>query len=341
MVELRTMNQPEVTTSAAAHSYSWARHHNGSCHPPPLSHVRIPLKRLLEPANASARIATLLRSNTTFLATRMGNSEQEAAFCFHEQGATAHALKRGQLENNAGVYWTKSDRGLSRDEMLAVYAAEFVRAMSLSDFIGTYSTPPEDRTDAFEAALVTRYCLPRAACSPVKPRVLEPRFADVYHYEPWSAALEGKTVLIIHPFEESIRSQYARRRQVWPDARMLPDFAELKTVKVPISAVGRHPHRDFLETLEVLQQAVEAAQPFDVALMGCGGYGLPLAAYIRGNLSRSAIYVGGGLQLMFGITGSRWLGRADMKPWVNEFWVRPSASETPVNAIQFERASYF
>ena len=94
-------------------------------------------------------------------------------------------------------------------------------------------------------------------------------------------------------------------------------------------------------TLGVLQQAVKAAQPFDVALMGCGGYGLPLAAYIRGNLSRSAIYVGGGLQLMFGITGSRWLGRADMKPLVNEFWVRPSASETPVNAIQFERASYF
>ena len=45
--------------------------------------------------------------------------------------------------------------------------------------------------------------------------------------------------------------------------------------------------------------------------------------------------------MMFGITGSRWLGRADMKPLVNEFWVRPSASETPVNAIQFERASYF
>ena len=115
---------PEAITSAGAHSYSWARHHNGSCHPPPLSHVRIPLKRLLEPANASARIAALLRSNTTFLATRTGNSEQEAAFCFHEQGATAHALKRGQLENNAGVYWTKSDRGLSRDEMLAVYAAD-------------------------------------------------------------------------------------------------------------------------------------------------------------------------------------------------------------------------
>ena len=289
----------------------------------------------MAPLSASSSLAT-----TTALALRPAE-EQEAAFCFHEQGATAHALKRGQLENNAGVYWTKSDRGLSRDEMLAVYAAEFVRAMSLSDFIGTYSTPPEDRTDAFEAALVTRYCLPRAECSPVKPRVLEPRFADVYHYEPWSAALEGKTVLIIHPFEESIRSQYARRRQVWPDARMLPDFAELKVVKVPISAVGRHPHRDFLETLQVLQQAVAAAQPFDVALMGCGGYGLPLAAYIRGNLSRSAIYVGGGTQLMFGIWGSRWVGRPDVKAIANEFWVHPSKSEVPSNAKKLEGAAYF
>ena len=138
-----------------------------------------------------------------------------------------------------------------------MYAAEFVRAMNLSDFIGTYSTPPEDRTDAFEAARDA--VLPAARrVQPVKPRVLEPRFADVYHYEPWSAALEGKTVLIIHPFEESIRSQYA------PDARCGPTrgccpICRAQAVKVPISAVGRHPHRDFLETLQVLQQAVEAA----------------------------------------------------------------------------------
>ena len=55
--------------------------------------------------------------------------------------------------------------------------------------------------------------------------------------------------------------------------------------------------------------------------MGCGGYGLPLAAYIRGNLSRSAIYVAAA-PLMFGIWGSRWVGRPDVKAIANEFWVR-------------------
>ena len=45
---------------------------------------------------------------------------------------------------------------------------------------------------------------------------------------------------------------------------------------------------------------------FDIALLGCGGYGLPLCNFIKINLQKSAIYVGGGLQLLFGIMGKRW-----------------------------------
>ena len=92
---------------------------------------------------------------------------------------------------------------------------------------------------------------------------------------------------------------------------------------------------------QLLRGGRRAAQPFDVALMGCGGYGLPLAAYIRGNLSRSAIYEGGGTQLMFGIWGSRWVGRPDVKAIANEFWVHPSKSEVPSNAKELEGAAYF
>jgi hypothetical protein len=32
---------------------------------------------------------------------------------------------------------------------------------------------------------------------------------------------------------------------------------------------------------------------FDVALLGCGGYGLPLVNYIRNYKNKSAIYMGG------------------------------------------------
>ena len=127
----------------------------------------------------------------------MGNSEQEAAFCFHEQGATARA--RRQLENNAFEVLDESTAA-SAETRCSRCTPPSLCAMSLSDSSAP-TAPPEDCTDAFEAALVL--CRARRAAG--EAAVLELRFADVYHYEPWSAALEGKTVLIIHPFEESIR----------------------------------------------------------------------------------------------------------------------------------------
>ena len=44
---------------------------------------------------------------------------------------------------------------------------------------------------------------------------------------------------------------------------------------------------------------------FDIALLGCGGYGLPLCHFIKTKLNKSAIYIGGGLQLLFGVFGGR------------------------------------
>ena len=45
---------------------------------------------------------------------------------------------------------------------------------------------------------------------------------------------------------------------------------------------------------------------FDIALISCGGYGVPLSYYIKKELQKSAIYIGGGLQLLFGVMGKRW-----------------------------------
>lgn len=36
---------------------------------------------------------------------------------------------------------------------------------------------------------------------------------------------------------------------------------------------------------------------FDVCLLGCGAYGMPLAAYIKEKLQKTAIHIGGSLQL--------------------------------------------
>lgn len=45
---------------------------------------------------------------------------------------------------------------------------------------------------------------------------------------------------------------------------------------------------------------------FDITLIGCGTYGLPLAARIK-RMNKVAIHTAGWTQMLFGIYGERWL----------------------------------
>ena len=79
-----------------------------------------------------------------------------------------------------------------------------------------------------------------------------------------------------------------------------------------------------------------------VALIGAGAYGLPLAAHVK-KLGKKAIHVGGGLQLLFGIKGSRWendpgYGLGEI---LNEHWVKPLPEECPSHAKSIEGGCYW
>jgi hypothetical protein len=81
---------------------------------------------------------------------------------------------------------------------------------------------------------------------------------------------------------------------------------------------------------------------FDVALLGCGAYGIPLLGFIKKELQKSGIYVGGGLQLYFGIRGQRWDRSPDVSCYYNEDWIRCSEQEKPRHInMAGDEASYF
>ena len=83
---------------------------------------------------------------------------------------------------------------------------------------------------------------------------------------------------------------------------------------------------------------------FDIALLGCGCYGHPLCDFIRNELNKSAIYVGGGLQLLFGVMGQRWEGIDMWKKIMNESqskFIRPSGDEIIKNKNMIENACYW
>lgn len=65
----------------------------------------------------------------------------------------------------------------------------------------------------------------------------------LYNGRPWTSALKGKKVLIIHPFVETIRSQYEKNReQIFPGTDILPEF-ELKTLKAVQTIAGEKDER--------------------------------------------------------------------------------------------------
>jgi hypothetical protein len=83
---------------------------------------------------------------------------------------------------------------------------------------------------------------------------------------------------------------------------------------------------------------------FDIALLSCGGYGMPLCNFIKNNLKKSAIYVGGGLQLLFGVIGQRWLTHPVILKIIEENqpkFIRPSGDEIVINNGIVELGCYW
>ena len=83
---------------------------------------------------------------------------------------------------------------------------------------------------------------------------------------------------------------------------------------------------------------------FDIALLGCGGYGLPLCNFIYKKMNKSAIYVGGGLQVLFGVMGKRWENHPMWKKIISENdskFIKPSGDEIINNNNMIENSCYW
>ena len=67
---------------------------------------------------------------------------------------------------------------------------------------------------------------------------------------------------------------------------------------------------------------------------------MPLAAHIK-QIGKKAVYVGGVLQLLFGIKSVRFESSKISSPFINEYFVYPSDAERPENANLVEGGCYW
>ena len=102
------------------------------------------------------------------------------------------------------------------------------------------------------------------------------------------------------------------------------------------TSAGNHIHSNWEETLNIMKEDIKNID-FDIALISCGGYGLLLGDFIK-ELGKGAIYVGGGLQLQFGVMGKRWEHNEMFLQ--SQKWIRPSKDELPPHPERIEGGCY-
>lgn len=277
-------------------------------------------------------IHELLLSDSPCMIARFGSVELQAVIDSLCQPTLKNAVRFMKGEIPAWGYAPSTLRTMhinagffpATPKMLDRFGQLMMDCMPLVDVLGSWR--PEE-------AFVMPY-MHQAQLVPLY--ALEPYCFD----NPWTPALEGKKVLVVHPFEDTIRKQHesGRYEHLFEDKRLTPNY-ELQTLKAVQSIAGNKPAEfdDWFQALDWMKDEI-SKRDFDIAIIGCGAYGFPLAAHVK-QIGKKAVHLGGAVGNLFGIL-SRAVEIAH-KRFVNEFWVRPSKAETPCNHLNVEKGRYW
>ena len=272
----------------------------------------------LSPEECNRAIATILEKQNPALIGRIGWVEGYCTSKLLLEGKLSEKEQK-MLRSPAGVFPMTSDH-------LQKFAAAYLDAIAHADLLGLMDAP-------FHGWLIKAYAK--------KSQLAELPALEPYFFEdPWTWQLQGKKVLVVHPFTASIEKQYSTvREKIFSNPKMLPGFT-LKLMKAPQTVPdNKIEYASWFEALTILEKKVQR-EDFDVAILGCGAYGLPLGATIK-KMGKIAIHLGGATQLLFGVSGGRWRNNPKFQQFMNESWSPPLEEERPAGWQEIEGGGYW
>ena len=282
----------------------------------------------------SDSLGEMIRKKVPFFVGRIGSVEADLVNQYslskkksRHKNLFANLRLRKEAWISAGI-WPPTKK------QIKFFTKNYVRAMKDLTCVAAW----DQESLSVEKSILIEFC-PDAYKIPLGS--LDSVLVGYLHGSSWTLELENLNVLVISMFATEIENQIARNKPLH-SIQIIPKF-NLYTVKPPQTngiTFTNGTYKKNLERFRLLVMSELRLHNIDVVLVSAGAYGLPICETIYKS-GRSVIYVGGCLQLMFGILGNRWEGKPEILKMANQNWIRPDKKSKPKGAALIEGSCYW
>lgn len=273
---------------------------------------------ILSAQEGNEKIGSIIEASEPAMIARCGAVEMRCVGAYLRGFHFSEKIKSA-MQYQAGFFPNK-------ESYLRQFCEMYINAVGHADLLPLWIGGPEAKT-------IRRECHSTIFTEMIS---LEP----YYFIKPWSYFLKDKRILVVHPFADTIRHQYQKGDCLFNNKDILPRFSELYCVKAVQSAAGeKTKYNTWFDALEYMKSEI-TKYDYEVAIIGAGAYGLPLAEYVK-QCGKISIQMAGATQILFGIRGKRWDAVPFFTNLYNEHWVYASPEETPANTGLVEGGSYW
>lgn len=273
-------------------------------------------------------IKSQIVSNPSFFIGRIAGIELQICYTLIHTGHVSD-YQLQELENNAGIKITNTE---SLKEYVNKLIASYEHCTSIAEWDKSGKvfaiTGQSQEWIAKRTSLIPK----------INAISLEPYYTT--NQNSWMSSLQNKKVLIIHPFIHTFKKQLSKLDEIFPQRDWFKNCT-FQFIKPPMTLAGNHNNRDWREHYNEFIENLRKVEEFDVAFVAAGGYGMLIADFIHQELHKSVMYIGGALQLFFGVIGKRWFTNSEILSMVNDEWIRPIKEDKPDNFIKVEKGCYW
>ena len=258
-----------------------------------------------------------IEKNEPFFIGRLsGNETLFSALVYNKKNIPKQLLY--QMLYNAGIKFNSQ-------EDVEIYVREYIKGCKCCDILSIWSGGMYRQGKEMLKILGKKLYIAAQG--------LEPFYFINYDKYNMYSCFRNKKVLIICSHYNTIQRQIKTGNYMKVfDNKIFDSSTLLHVYKPPQQNTGLHDSNSWKHHYNIIKNDLNNIKKefdFDIALVSCGGFGMITCNYIHDELKKSAIYIGGGLQLYFGIMGNRWNNNPTILKLKNEYWTNVLVEDIP------------